>query len=128
MAPGPSSASTSPNQVKAVNTGTPSTNRLHVRRAGALSYQRRPRVEIQHADQGTTMRFAIIPQGYEKCRLADMFEQGAPFRGDIRQLTPCGGLGIAPSLAEEGRNPRLIESNTGPRAVSQGVVFARATL
>src|ERR1700692_359673 len=49
--------------------------------------------------------------------LSDMFEQVAPFRGYIRQQTACGRLGITPSLAEECCGPRLVEGDTGPRAV-----------
>ena len=61
-------------------------------------------------------------------RLSDMFQQVTPFRGYIRQPTACGQLGITPSLAEECCGPRLIESDTGPRAVPQREVFASAAL
>src|SRR5271166_2670642 len=60
--------------------------------------------------------------------LSDVFEQVTPFRGHSHQQAACGRLGITPSLAEQCCGLRLIESDSGPRAVSQRVVFASATL
>src|SRR5215469_3755602 len=57
-----------------------------------------------------------------------MFEQVAPLRSYIRQQAPCGRLGITSSIAEKCCGSRFIESDTGPRAIPQRVIFASATL